>query len=120
MRAEQILRLFDSLPQDENDRDEQGFSFSAGAYVRVKVGLRKACTSFPMSVVAINNFAKRLAPTAVWTSLVLLERSTSEHRDTANAALPNILIPVSRFEAGELCVERPEALRSVWMWRRGQ
>ena len=89
--------------------------------MRVKVGLRKACTSFPMSVVAINSFAKRLAPTAVWTSLVLLERSiTSEHRDTANAALPNILIPVSRFEAGELCVERPEALRSVWMWRRGQ
>ena len=30
IRAEQILELFDLLPQDENDREEQGFSFSAG------------------------------------------------------------------------------------------
>ena len=81
------------------------FSFSAGAYVRVKVGLRKACTSFPMSVMAINNFAKRLAPAAVWTSLVLLERAiTSEHKDTANAALPNILIPRLALRGrGALC-----------------
>ena len=39
---------------------------------------------------------------------VLLEREqTSEHKDTANSALPNILIPVSCFSGGELCVRGP-------------
>ena len=108
IHAEQILELFHSLPQDENERGEQGFSFSAGAFVRVKVGLRKACKDFPLSITAINSFARSVVPTAVWTSFALLEREqTSEHKDTANSALPNFLIPVSCFSAGELCVRGP-------------
>ena len=121
IRAEQILELFDSLPQDENERGEQGFSFSAGAFVRVKVGLRKACKDFPLSITAINSFARSVVPTAVWTSFVLLEREqTSEHKDTANSALPNFLIPISCFSAGELCVRGPSGPgRLNWRSRRG-
>ena len=45
---------------------------------------------------------------AVWTSFVLLEREqTSKRKNTANSALPNILIPVDSFSAGELYVRGP-------------
>ena len=80
----------------------------SGAFVRVKVGLRKACKDFPLSIQAINSFARSVVPAAVWTSFALLEREqTSERKDTANSALPNVLIPVSCFSAGELCVHGP-------------
>ena len=111
IRAEQILSLFDALPQDRNDRNEQGFSFSSGAFVRIKVGLRKSCKSFPWAIQAINKFARVVVPSGFWTSFAILERDqTSEHIDAANAMLPSYLIPLSSFQGGQLRVQSPSGV----------
>ena len=111
IRAEQILSLFDALPQDRNDRNEQGFSFSSGAFVRIKVGLRKSCKSFPWAIQAINKFARVVVPSGFWTSFAILERDqTSEHIDAANAMLPSYLIPLSSFQGGQLRVQSPNGV----------
>ena len=114
IRAEQILSLFDALPQDRNDRNEQGFSFSSGAFVRIKVGLRKSCKSFPWAIQAINKFARVVVPSGFWTSFAILERDqTSEHIDAANAMvakLPSYLIPLSSFQGGQLRVQSPHGV----------
>lgn len=106
--ASQVAALFDALPHDECDRDAEGFSFSAGLFSRVQVGLRRACKLFPWSVQAVNRFATSLLSDAVYTSFAIFSRvQTRAHRDTQNSFLPNYVIPLSSFEGGAIRVDGP-------------
>ena len=104
-----MVALFDALPHDDCDRDAEGVSVSAGLYSRVKVGLRKACKLFPWTVQAVNRFAASLLSRAVYTSFAIFaEVQTREHRDTQNSFLPNYVIPLTKFEGGEITVHESE------------
>ena len=106
--ASQVAALFDALPHDECDRDAEGFSFSAGLFSRVQVGLRRACKLFPWSVQPVNRFATSLLSDAVYTSFAIFSRvQTRAHRDTQNSFLPNYVIPLSSFEGGAIRVDGP-------------
>ncbi|CAE7833708.1 unnamed protein product [Symbiodinium sp. CCMP2592] len=104
----QVTALFDALPHDQCDRSGSGFSFSAGLYSRVQVGLRKACKLFPLSVQAVNKFVAHLLDGAVYTSFAIFSRvQTREHRDKQNSFLPNIVIPLTAFTGGAIKVLEP-------------
>ncbi|CAE7272894.1 unnamed protein product, partial [Symbiodinium sp. CCMP2592] len=103
-----VTALFDALPHDQCDRSASGFSFSAGLYSRVQVGLRKACKLFPLSVQAVNKFVAHLLDGAVYTSFAIFSRvQTREHRDKQNSFLPNIVIPLTAFTGGAIKVLEP-------------
>ena len=97
--AEQILQLFDSLPRSCSNRSPQGECFGAGAFVRVGVGLRQSCKQYPNSISAINKFAQGIVDSLdslSYTSFVILDNNQAEsRRDTQNARLPNVVIPLS-------------------------
>ena len=107
--CEHVQQLADLLLRETPDLDERvssGGSVSAGAYFRHKTGLRKACTSHPLSVKAINSFINFLSPNFAHSSFVLIDGIASEaHCDVLNSRLPNIVIPVTSFRGGDLRVE---------------
>ena len=107
--CEYVRQLADLLLQETPDLDERfssGGSVSAGAYFRHKTGLRKACSSHPLSVQVINSFITFLSPNFVHSSFVLIDGIASEaHCDVLNSHLPNIVIPVTPFQGGDLRVE---------------
>ncbi|CAE7620270.1 unnamed protein product [Symbiodinium sp. CCMP2592] len=112
--AAQLAALFDALPHDRCDRDESGFSFSAGLYSRVQVGLRKACKLFPLSVQAVNKFVTSLLSGTAYTSFAMFSRvQTREHRDTQNSFLPNVVIPLTAFNGGSIEVKDKLRLRRL-------
>ena len=103
-----LLICFLRETPDLDDRFSSGGSVSAGAYFRHKTGLRKACTSHPLSVKAINSFINFLSPNFVHSSFVLIDGIASEaHCDVLNSQLPNVVIPVTSFRGGDLRVECP-------------
>ena len=103
--AEQILKLFDALPKSDSNRSARGSSFGAGAFVRVGVGLRRTCKQYPNSVLAINKFAQGVVEALAYTSFVILDNNqATAHGDSQNARLPNVVIPLSTFQGGEIVV----------------
>ena len=115
--CEHVQQLADLLLQETPDLDERfssGGSVSAGAYFRHKTGLRKACSSHPMSVRVINSFITFMSPNFVHSSFVLIDGIASEaHCDVLNSLLPNIVIPVTSFQGGDLRVECPLGSDSI-------
>ena len=111
LSCKSVERLADLLLAEAPDSDgrfSQGRSVSAGLYHRHKLGLRRLCTSHPQSVRALNSFVTFLAPDHFYSSLVLIDGIASvAHCDVANAALPNLVIPVTSFSGGELRVAHP-------------
>ena len=113
--AEQILQLFDSLPRSCSNRSPQGECFGAGAFVRVGVGLRQSCKQYPNSISAINKFAQGSVDSLYYTSFVILDNNQAEsHRDTQNARLPNVVIPLSKFQGGEIVRPAIRTLHSAF------
>ena len=106
LSCKSVERLADLLLAEALDSDgrfSQGRSVSAGLYHRHKLGLRRLCTSHPQSVRALNSFVTFLAPDHFYSSLVLIDGIASvAHCDVANAALPNLVIPVTS-SSGESC-----------------
>ncbi|CAE7316944.1 unnamed protein product, partial [Symbiodinium microadriaticum] len=99
---------------DLDERFSSGGSVSAGAYFRHKTGLRKACSSHPMSVRVINSFITFMSPNFVHSSFVLIDGIASEaHCDVLSSLLPNIVIPVTSFQGGDLRVECPLGSDSI-------
>ena len=69
------------------------------------VGLRQSCKQYPNSISAINKFARGILDSPSYTSFVILDNNLAEmHRDTQNARLPNVVIPLSHFQGGEIVV----------------
>ena len=103
--VERLADLLLAEAPDSDGRFSQGRSVSAGLYHRHKLGLRRLCTSHPQSVRALNSLVTFLAPDHFYSSLVLIDGIASvAHCDVANAALPNLVIPVTSFSGGELRV----------------
>ena len=104
--AEQILSLFDALPRGCSNRSDEGASFGAGAFVRVGVGLRQSCKAYPNSIMAVNRFAQGVVDSLHYTSFVILDNNLAkEHKDSQNAHLPNVVVPLSSFSGGDIVVK---------------
>ena len=103
--AEQILTLFDALPRGCSNRSDEGASFGAGAFVRIGVGLRQSCKIYPNSIMAVNRFAQGVVDSLHYTSFVILDNNLAkEHKDSQNAHLPNVVVPLSAFSGGDIVV----------------
>ena len=93
------------MPQSASNRGTQGATFGSGAFVRVGVGLRQSCKHYPNSVLAINRFAQGILDGLTYTSFVILDHNQAEvHKDSQNAHLPNVVLPLSSFTGGEIVV----------------
>ncbi|CAE6964726.1 SLC24A2 [Symbiodinium natans] len=76
---------------------------------RPLVGLRSSVAQFPEAVKVFTRLIAEVSPTHQFSSFVILEGSEMGiHRDAQNACLPNLVIPLTRFEGGELAVADPE------------
>ena len=103
--AEQILTLFDALPRGCSNRSHEGASFGAGAFVRIGVGLRQSCKIYPNSIMAVNRFAQGVVDSLHYTSFVILDNNLAkERKDSQNAHLPNVVVPLSAFSGGDIVV----------------
>ena len=107
--ASTILQLADLLLAECSDRDARfavGKSVSAGLAIRKGAHLRPATVSHPQSVRLVNRFISLLSPSFLHSSFVIIDGvESAPHRDRLNAAIPNIVLPISRFRGGELLIE---------------
>ena len=95
----------------------QGGAFYAGAFLRGGIfGLRATCNSHPSSIQCFTRLLRVNFPNHVFTSFGLFFNVlTAMHRDSHNAAFPNLLLSLSNFTGGEVWQEEPggPVLRSV-------
>ena len=77
---------------------------------------RGTCTSHPFSIQCFTRLLRERFPNQVFTSFgIFFNVLTSMHRDSRNAAFPNLLLALSNFTGGEVWHEEPggQVLRSV-------
>ena len=108
--CDHVEQLADLLLQETPDSDEKVFVWRLGVsgslFSPQNWGLRKACSSHPISVQVINSFIDFMSPNFVHSSFVLIDGIASQaHCDVLNSHLPNIVIPVTSFQGGDLRVE---------------
>ena len=118
----QCLHAFDALPNvpsdtsKESHRDRVQKSFYAGMYTHGGISaLRSSCGEHAESIKMFADLICAVHPKQIFTSLVVLDGSQNNiHRDTRNACVPNLVIPLTRFSGGELFLEKPDGeLRTV-------
>ena len=87
-----------------------GGAFYAGAFLRGGLyGLRAACRSRPNSVQVFTALLRQHFPGQVFSSLgVFINIQTAMHRDSRNAAHPNLLLALSPFSGGQVWCECPD------------
>ena len=95
----------------------QGGAFYAGAFLRGGIfGLRATCNSHPSSIQCFTRLLRINFPNHVFASFWLFFNVlTATHRDSRNAAFPNLLLSLSNFTGDEVWQEEPggPVLRSV-------
>ena len=112
----QSLRAFDALPNVPADtsrqshRDHVQKSFYAGMYTHGGISaLRATCREHAESIKTFSALILAVHPRQIFTSLVVLDGSqNSLHRDSRNACVPNLVIPLTSFSGGELFLEKPD------------
>ena len=73
--------------------------------MRIGVGLRQSCEIYPNSITAVNRFAQSVVDSLHYTSFVILDNNLAkEHKDSQNAHLPNVVVPLSAFSGGDIVV----------------
>ena len=84
-------------------------SFSAGCYAKGGiVGLRSACRKYPVACAFLNQFVRSVRPDFKYSSISLFQDlRTGLHKDSKNAAVDNLLIPISDFKGGGIWLEGP-------------
>ena len=89
---------------------QHGGAFYAGAFLRGGLyGLRAACRSHPNSVQVFTALLRQHFPGRLFSSLgVFVNIQTAMHRDSRNAAHPNLLFALSSFTGGQVWCESPE------------
>ena len=104
-----VLQIADLLLcecPDLDDRFAVGKSVSAGLHQSGRGGLRKSSKSHPLSVQVVTRFISKVAPSFRFSSFVLIDGVESPvHKDVRNSVLPNLVIPLSSFQGGEVVVE---------------
>ncbi|CAE7224116.1 unnamed protein product [Symbiodinium sp. CCMP2592] len=108
--AQELIRLFDMLPQEpllSNTRNDGAVAFSTGAYVKGPLlGLRSNCNKHPAASRVFAQAVQRAAPGMQFSTLsVFSDLKTEPHVDRFNSPFPNILVPLSNFQKGEVWVE---------------
>ncbi|CAE7227529.1 unnamed protein product, partial [Symbiodinium natans] len=105
LEASDVLQLFEMLPMAAPQRGTEGKAFATGAFARVKVGLRTNVAVFPQASRVFASFVRQSAPGHKFTSVVVFEGvRTKPHRDQQNSCVPNLVVPLSSFEKGEIWV----------------
>ena len=86
-----------------------GGAFYAGAFLRGGLfGLRASCRSRPNSIQVFTALLRQRFPDQVFSSLgVFVNIQTAMHRDSRNAAHPNLLLALSSFSGGQVWCESP-------------
>ena len=120
MPLPQVLCLAWLLPREDAHKATQadhGGAFYAGAFLRGGLyGLRSTCNSHPFSIQCFTRLLRERFPNQVFTSFgIFFNVLTSMHRDSRNAAFPNLLLALSSFAGGEVWQEEPggHVLRAV-------
>ena len=108
----EALSLACLLPREDAHKATQaddGGAFYAGAFLRGGLyGLRSACASHPFSIQCFTRLLRVRFPNQVFTSFgIFFNVLTSMHRDSRNAAFPNLLLALSSFTGGEVWHEEP-------------
>ena len=105
LEASDVLQLFEMLPMAVPQRGTEGKAFATGAFARVKVGLRTNVAVFPQASRVFASFVRQSAPGHKFTSVVVFEGvRTKPHRDQQNSCVPNLVVPLSSFEKGDIWV----------------
>ena len=105
LEASDVLQLFEMLPMAAPQRGTEGKAFATGAFARVKVGLRTNVAVFPQASRVFASFVRQSAPGHKFTSVVVFEGVRAKpHRDQQNSCVPNLVVPLSSFERGEIWV----------------
>ncbi|CAE7361058.1 unnamed protein product [Symbiodinium sp. CCMP2592] len=109
---EEIEELVSLLPHDEltgerrSNADASCSAFHSGAFVHIKVGLRRNCKIFPSTTKLLSRILRHAHPGHEFTSLLLsVDNQTALHADSQNAFIPNLVVPLNRFSGGGIWVE---------------
>ena len=106
----------DALPNVPSDTSKESYrdhvqkSFYAGMYTHGGVSaLRSSCAEHAESIKVFADLIRAVHPRQMFTSLVVLDGAQNNiHRDSRNACVPNLVIPLTRFSGGELFLEKPD------------
>ena len=105
----QILAMCENVPWEKPHVEacSQGRAFYAGGYRKGGIfGLRKHCKDFPNVIRVLTALLRRTVPSVPFTSLAVLDVVQSgPHKDLMNSSSPNIVIPLSSFEGGNVWIE---------------
>ncbi|CAE6946874.1 SLC24A2 [Symbiodinium sp. CCMP2592] len=109
---EEIEELVSLLPHGELTGERRGNNdiscnaFHRGAFVHVKVGLRRNCKAFPSTTKILARILRHAHPGHEFTSLLLsVDNQTALHADSQNAFIPNLVVPLNRFSGGGIWVQ---------------
>ncbi|CAE7816597.1 SLC24A2 [Symbiodinium sp. CCMP2592] len=109
---EEIEELVSLLPHGELTGERRGNNdiscnaFHSGAFVHVKVGLRRNCKAFPSTTKILARILRHAHPGHEFTSLLLsVDNQTALHADSQNAFIPNLVVPLNRFSGGGIWVQ---------------
>ncbi|CAE7253326.1 unnamed protein product [Symbiodinium sp. CCMP2592] len=85
----------------------QGFRYG-GAYCKGGlVGLRHHSTAMPMSTRVLTKYLQQVAPGFQASAIAIFDDvRTGVHRDARNAHYPNMVVPLSDFEGGQIWLEQ--------------
>ena len=104
--ADEMVELFKLLPKERPPRGEER---GTGSYCKgVLVGLRSNTKDRPRSTEIMTRFAKQTRPGFIFTTLSVFQGvKTPMHKDSRNAPFPNLVIPLTRFQGGQIWVQDP-------------
>ena len=111
---EDLLCLTETLPSSTRDfqrpahGDVWSCSFITGAFIHgASAGITNNSRRYPTVTNLLTSILRSIAPECWFTSAgISLNMQAGVHRDSNNAAnIPNILVPASDFENGELWIE---------------
>ena len=112
-----VLDLINLLPRDEPHSATCGSAFYTGAYRKGGiVGLRTACKHFPASTEVLAKFVRQEQPSAIFSSIAVLDNVPSAyHKDVANAHCNNHVFRISNFSGGAVWCEHAQGtdVRSI-------
>ncbi|CAE7351564.1 unnamed protein product [Symbiodinium sp. CCMP2592] len=112
LERRRVLELFDMLPREEPPRESTtatpGSSFATGAYCKGGlVGLRHHSTVLPKSTQVLTRYLQQVAPGFQASAIAIFDDvRTGVHRDARNAHYPNMVVPLSDFEDGQIWLEQ--------------
>ena len=113
LAPDDLQPLAELLPREATHKaagHQREGAFFAGAYARGGfVGLRSSCHSFPCSIKVLTAALRGAFPGQCFSTLVVFTNTlTAPHKDVRNAPFPNLLMPLSKFTAGQVWREDSE------------